>query len=343
MRPASPANPAAPSEAAPPAASPSAPGIPRRRVHPVLLYGAVTAMMLIWTINYLVAKDGFRQIDGLTLASFRVVLAALIMAAIYGLARRHKASRRYGWSDYRHFARLGLLGIAANQICFTVGLALTTVGHSAIIVALGPVNILILARLIGLEHLSWRKAAGVALSFTGVVILALEHGVSLRAATLRGDLITLTGSLAFAGYAVLGKKVAGRYDSLVMNTYSYLAGALIVFPVAVWRGLQLDWRAVGWQGWWAVFYMALGASVIAYLIWYWALRHLAASRLAVFTYLQPVLATLLGIYVLDEPFAIQLIVAAVLVVTGVALTEWKPKQAEDDEDESVEEVVAPAR
>jgi drug/metabolite transporter (DMT)-like permease len=104
------------------------------------------------------------------------------------------------------------------------------------------------------------------------------------------------------------------------------------------QGLRLDWRAVGWQGWWAVFYMALGTSVLAYLLWFWALRHLAASRLSVFTYLQPVLGTLLGIYVLHEAFTLQLAAAGGLVLGGVLLTEWHPRRLADDEDESVEAV-----
>ena len=302
-------------------------------------------MILLWTINYLVAKEGFKQIDSLTLSLYRITVATVMMVTIYLFARRGPRRKKYGWRDYAQFARLGFLGIICNQIFFTVGLDLTTVGHSSLIIAIGPVNILLLAVLFGLEYLTWRKVAGMSIAFAGVVVLAVEHGISLHAATLRGDLLTLSGSIAFSLFTVFGKRVAGRYDSLTMNAYSYSFATLLLLPLTLWRSAHLDWSRVGVEGWFAVLYMALGTSVVAYLIYFWALRHLAASRIGAFTYVQPVLGTLLGIFILREPFTLHLVFAAVLVIIGVALTEWHPRKVVDDEDESLEDPqeVAPAR
>ena len=72
------------------------------------------------------------------------------------------------------------------------------------------------------------------------------------------------------------------------------------------------------------------------MIYFWALQHLAASRVGVFTYLQPLLGTLLGLFVLGEPFTRYLAVAAFLVIAGVLLTEWHPRKIPDAEDACVE-------
>ena len=321
-----------------PAVAAVPPGVTGRpHTPPLLIYSALTAMILLWTINYLVAKEGFKQIDSLTLSLYRITLATILMVPMYLVARRGSRRKRYGWRDYAQFARLGFLGIIVNQIFFTVGLDLTTVGHSSLIIAVGPVNILLLAVLLGLEHLTWRKVAGMSIAFAGVVVLAVEHGISLHASTLRGDLLTLAGSIGFSFFTVFGKKVAGRYDSLTINAYSYAIAMLLLLPLTLWRSAHLDWSRVGVEGWFAVVYMALGTSVVAYLIYFWALRHLAASRIGVFTYLQPLLGTLLGIFVLREPFTLQLVFAAMLVLAGVALTEWHPRKVVDIEDESLEE------
>ncbi len=311
---------------------------PAPHTNPGLLYAMLGLMMLMWCGNYPAAKTGFQEIDGLTMGVLRVILAALIMVPIYLVYRwRHRPRRPLLWRDFLILGWLGLLGMVLNQVLFIVGLYYTTVGHSSFIVAVGPVNILLFAWLMGLERLSVNKVAGVALSFAGVALIAAGHGLSFRDVTLRGDVITLCGSLSFSLYAVFGKKFAGRYDTMTLCAWNYFLGALMLLPLAIWRGAQQDWSRVTWRGWGALFYMALASSVLAYFIWFWALHHLAATRIGVVTYIQPVLGTLLGVYVLHEAFTGQLFLAGLLVLAGVALAEWHPKGA-DDEDESVEAV-----
>jgi drug/metabolite transporter (DMT)-like permease len=70
--------------------------------------------------------------------------------------------------------------------------------------------------------------------------------------------------------------------------------------------------------------MSLFASVIAYMLFYWALRHLAASRLAAFTYLQPMIATWLGVALLGESVTQQLIWGGALILVGVYVAERRP-------------------
>jgi drug/metabolite transporter (DMT)-like permease len=199
---------------------------------------------------------------------------------------------------------------------------------------MGPIYVLMLAWLMGLEAMTWKKILGMALAFAGVVVLAGEQGFSLQGGSLTGDLITLAGSWGFAFYVVLGKKVAPRFDSLEMNTFNYLTGAALILPVAVRQALVLDWRAVAWQGWAGLLFMAAFASVLAYLIYYWALKHVAASRLAAFSYLLPVLATLLGILFLGEPVTKHLLIGGGLVMAGVYMAEIGfGTEADVDEDE----------
>src|ERR1700687_2125527 len=95
---------------------------------PLLIYTALTMMILLWTLNYLVAKEGFKQIDSLTLSLYRITLATVLMLAIYFFKQRslhpvagsppvypdaEEAALRQPFTrrDYLNFARLGLLGV----------------------------------------------------------------------------------------------------------------------------------------------------------------------------------------------------------------------------------------
>jgi drug/metabolite transporter (DMT)-like permease len=311
----------------------------------LLLGSLIGVMVLSWSLNFVFGKTGLAYLPPLTLASFRVVLASLLMVPIYAVylwraSRRGAGERpgsrvRFSGRDWKTFVQLGLLGVAGNQMFFTVGLSYTTVGHSALIIGTGPISILFLAWALGLEALTVKKLLGMGLAFGGVAVLAAEKGLSLQSATLRGDLITLAGSLAFALYTVLGKRAAAVYDSVAMNAFNYFAGGLVVLPVAIWQGMRLSravgWRAVAWQGWAAVAYMAVFASVVAYLIYFWVLKYMSASRLGAFSYLHPLFTTGLGIGLLGERVTHSLLAGGALVVAGVYLIEWGPRENQQED------------
>jgi drug/metabolite transporter (DMT)-like permease len=172
-----------------------------------------------------------------------------------------------------------------------------------------------------LEKATWHKVVGMGIAFAGVAVLASENGISPHSPSLLGDAIMMTGSIGFAIYAVLGKRVAGRYDGLTMTAFNHFAGALLILPVALNQAKALGpfsrWRAIPWKGWMALGYMAVLGSAIAYIFYFWLLRYLDASQLSAFTYLLPVLATFLGIWWLGEHGSAMQIVGGVLALAGV--------------------------
>jgi drug/metabolite transporter (DMT)-like permease len=298
-----------------------------------ILVSCITLIMAIWAVNYLTVKFALRYLQPLTLASFRVVAASLFMLAIYPIAARlpafsadlkaHKQPRTLG--DLFTFAYLGFFCISLNQMCFTVGLRYTSVAHSSLILGMGPIYALILAVLFRLEKLTLGKALGMAVSFVGVAILASGSGVSRRSPTLLGDFITLCGSLAFALYVVLGKRVAGKYDALTMTTWNYLFGGLIILPIAINRAFALgplsNWQSIPWLAWACLAFSAIFSSTLAYLFYFWLLRYLEASQLSAFSYLLPVSATILGILFLNERGSWSELFGATLALCGLFLTE----------------------
>jgi drug/metabolite transporter (DMT)-like permease len=279
---------------------------------------SLAAMLAMWSFNYVAAKTALRYFDGLTLAAFRIEIAGLILLPIYFLRRnRGKLTRRDVWT----LSYLGWL-LCANQLFFTVGLAYTTSGHSAMILAIGPILVLLLARAMKIEALTTAKIAGMALAFTGAAILAAENGFDLRRSpTLSGDLITLLGTTCFTFYVVLSKKVASKYDSIEMNAVNVFASAIVLLPLAIFLAVHRDWKSVPWEGWMGLLYMAAISSVAAYTLFYWALRYMEASRVAAVNYFQPIGAILVAALFLREVPTRHLLLGGVLILFGVYLAE----------------------
>ncbi|HEV2288107.1 MAG TPA: EamA family transporter [Candidatus Acidoferrales bacterium] len=293
--------------------------------HPFVFYSLILLMVLSWSFNFVIGKITLRYIDPFTLTSFRIILSALAMLPVYiAMPERSRLNRKDLWN----FIVLGFFGMLINRGLFTIGLDYTTAGHSALIVAAGPILILVLAQMHGLEGTTWQKITGMTLCVIGVTVLVGGDDLHLHGKAWAGDLITLGGTIGFAIYTVLAKKVARQYDTISMNTFCNLAGAILVLPLALRQSVHLQWSSVGWVGWAGLAYMVLISSVAAYLIYFWALRYVNATRLATFTYIEPPLATLLGVILLGEKLTNLLLLGGGLILAGVYLAEFAMSSAE---------------
>jgi drug/metabolite transporter (DMT)-like permease len=294
-----------------------------RRPSGLLLGAALATILLLWASNYMAAKIALRHMGPLTLVSLRIELATLLMLTIYFLRRERARFRR---RDVWTFAYLGLLGVVLNQGCFMAGLNYTTSERSVLVKAVGPILILVFARLLKLEAFTAPKIAGMALAFLGVLLLETEGGRLGHTPMAVGDAITLVSTSAFAVYSVLGKRVlnaprTGKYDAISLNAFTSAAAGVMLLPLAVQQAVTIDWKSVGWVGWSGLVYMAAGSSVGAYTLFYWVLKHLDASRVAAINYIQPFLVIVLSMLLLGEHPTGHLISGGVFVLVGVYFVE----------------------
>lgn len=284
------------------------------------LYALLCLMTFIWGVNYVAAKLSLRSFPPLVFAPLRSIFAAAFLLPLYAWMRRRKPheepwTRRELWT----LAALGVCGITLNQVFFILGMNITSVAHAALIIATGPVFVLLLAALRGQERVTARKAAGMALAISGVASLQIMPGRA-EGATGLGDFLVFLASFTFALFTVFGKETTMRHDALTVNTVGYASGALAGLPLLLWQGWSFDFSAVGAAGWTMMIYMALFPSVLCYMIFYHALTRIDASRVAAFSYAQPVIASLTGLAVLSEPLTLPIALGGMLVLSGVWLT-----------------------
>ena len=283
------------------------------------LYLLLLLVVTLWSFNYVVGKVALRQFPPLLLVGLRTALAGILMVPVY-LWREPGKTSPWSWRELRILVPLGVCGVAANQFLFVVGLARTSVAHAGIVIATTPILVLLLAAAMGQERLSAQKLAGMGIAFAGIILLQLARAPG-SPATLAGDGYVLLAAFSFAGFTVLGKSVSSRHGGITVNAIAYGSGGLLLLPLVLWQGSSFQYSGVTALGWWSVFYMAAFSSVIAYLMYYYALTHIAASRVSGFSYLQPVLATLMAIPILREPVSPGMLVGGSLALAGVFVTE----------------------
>ena len=293
------------------------------RMHLIMLLVTVC-----WASNIIAGKQALTGFGPLALAQLRVSGAAIIYLPFFlaaGGLRRLQFSRR----KLIFLVAMAAFGIALNQLAFIGGMALSTVAHTGLIVALGPVMVLMIAVVIRLEVLTAGKSAGMLIAFAGVGILTAEKTGQGTGSHLKGDLILLVGTLVFAIYTILVKEVANHFDTLSLNTLIFSMGALMMLPFCAHELMTTRWTQLEWEAWWGLGFLVVFGSVISYLLFAYAMTELAASRAAAFNYLQPVIASGLGIWLLSEHLTSKVLIGGALILTGVYLTERETGERSD--------------
>ena len=281
----------------------------------------LASMVAIWCGNFIALKVCLQVMSPVGVTAFRVVVAAILLFAIQHYSPGRYAFDRLLKPDYWLFLKLALVGLLLNQVLFISGLKYTTVAHSALVVTFAPLFTLLFAWKRGQERLTGTNLFGMALSICGILFLNLDKNLKLQTSYLVGDLLTLGGSVTFAYYTVMSKHVAAQYGSVSATALTYLAGACVFLPVGLPPLVTLPWMQLSWGVLVAFFYVAVLSSVLAPLIFYYALRHMSASRLAALTYLQPVVATVSSVLILSEKLTLNFILGGSVVLAGILLTQ----------------------
>lgn len=203
-------------------------------------------------------------------------------------------------------------------------MALSTPGHGALLYALTPIFVFILARWRLGERATPLKVAGIVTAFAGVVVVLLGRGAlgaPEAARGLLGDLLILLAVVAWAIFAVWGKLYAGRYGVRTMTGVAITIGSLVYLPVGLALSDLSSFRRLSPTGWGNVLYLVVITSIVAYLIYYWAMKRTEASRVAIYSNLQPVFTAVGAWAIYGEPVTASFMVGGALVLAGVVLTE----------------------
>ena len=270
--------------------------------------------------TFLAAKIALRDIPPLDMAFLRFMIAAVIL---WPLGERWRRGRKIDPADNRKFWGLGILAIPINQGFFLYGLNWTTAGHGALLYALTPLFVMILAAWMLREKITLMRTIGIIIAFAGVVLVLAEQGVKLSPGQFTGDVLILLAVIAWSYYTVLGKPLIKKYGAMVVTARAMTYGTILFLPLGLYSIRNFQPATVAWDAWLGLLYCAIITSVLAYTLWYWALHFIDAAQVAIFNNMQPIIAALLGWAILSEPLTSVFIAGGVLVLIGVYVTGMK--------------------
>jgi drug/metabolite transporter (DMT)-like permease len=280
----------------------------------VLAYAtAAFALAAQWTA----AKVALAQVPPLELSTMRFAIASVVLVALALITRTPLPLRR--WRAITAAAAFGFLGF--NSLAF-LGLHLTPASDSALIVPTTiPVATALLATLIR-EQLTSQKVVGFAVATVGGAIVIAggqQIGAEISTTRLLGDLLELGSAVCWAACLTISALVLRTESILGFVTMASLFGTAMLLPLGFLEQGYRDVPTWSGQSWLAAGILGVFSTVVAFLIFFWAVRSFGPSRGALISYVAPVAALVIAFIILGErPFPLQL-VGGVVILAGVRL------------------------
>lgn len=284
----------------------------------IVLLSSAVIHQICGAMAFPISKFGLAYIEPFTFAFYRFVLSTIILLLIVKFRKKGIPIEK---KDYIKIAGIGFLIIPFNQAMYLWGQSLTAANHGSILFATAPIWTMIGASIHLNEKVSLKRAIGIIAAVGGVLYIMTTGALEFGTEYLFGDLIILIAVVAWVYYTIFGRDLVRKYGAFRVTAYAFLSGTLLYFPFGIYKTISFDYSTVPVGAWWSVIYMAVGMSVIAYVIWYWLLKYYDASRIAVYQNLQPLLATVVAFFWLGEPIGWAFVVGGLAVLGGVIIAE----------------------
>lgn len=283
------------------------------RFRPHLALIAVQVLFGSWPIF---GKVVLRSMSASSLVACRLTGAAVAFAL---LQRRLTPLLRMPLKDIGLLILCSMLGVVGNQFLYVKGLSLTTVINTTVLSTMIPVFALAVSILFGYDKWSFKRLGGILLSAAGVIYLINPTRPDLAFHPTAGNLLILGNSFLYAVYIVISKDLFERYGALNVITWIFLVGSVVTIPVGIYALQQENLAAIGINVWAAIAFIILFPTVGAYYLNAWALTRVSPSTVAIYIYLQPLVAFGFAPLLLGEDWNSRTLVAALLIFGGVAM------------------------
>jgi drug/metabolite transporter (DMT)-like permease len=278
--------------------------------------------VILWALNFTVTKyvleHGFKP---LAYSTVRYGAATVIFTWFtYGRERSFHVRRRDLWL----IVLAAALGIWLNQITYVYAISFSNASTIALILGATPIFTALIAFVFGLERMYRRFWLAAAVSFGGVVLIAVgkSGGVS---GSLKGDLLGLSTAVTWAAYSVAIAPLMRRYSPYRISALVLAIGWV---GVAATGFTQVQHQSFHFSSlvWLCLLYATLGPLVLTNILWFRAIDRVGPSRATLFANLQPFIAALFAVLLLSEKITLLQVAGGALIAAGIALSR-RPRSA----------------
>jgi drug/metabolite transporter (DMT)-like permease len=257
-------------------------------------------------------------------------LVAMVFMAIW-LVSTKGITWRYPRADFIRLLVIGVVAYAMPLLLGTIGTQWSTAANGSILILFEPCAILIFARLLLGEHVRRMQAVGIAVGMVGAFFIVLKDAPVdglLEGQHLRGNLVLALHAVLWGLYSPVMKPIAGRYGAVDVTFMTMVLAQLVLIPAALfevdqWQAGPELMPALGWT-----VGLGLFGSFAATVLWTASLKHLKASAVAIFVFLQPLAGVGGDAIASGRAITPEAMIGGAFIAVGVLLVVLRPRQRE---------------
>jgi len=284
-----------------------------------LLWTALAIVYVVWGSTYLAIRITVESLPPFLSAGLRFSIAGLLLAAIIAVRRGPNALR----VSRRELAAAGLVGLlllgGGNGMVVVAEARGVPSGIAALLVATVPLLVVVLRVATG-DRPRWASLLGVLLGFAGLALLIASRGGG-GVVPVAGALIVVAAAASWSTGSFFSARLPLPGNPFVASVYEMLAGGLVMSVAGVVLGepVRLAEHHGSARSWWALVYLILAGSLVAYTAYVWLLQRAPISLTSTYAYVNPAVAVVLGALVLDERITGPVVLSGGIIIAGVAL------------------------
>jgi drug/metabolite transporter (DMT)-like permease len=274
----------------------------------------------LWGGQFVAARITALEAPPFTASFLRFVFATVALLVLFLI--RDRRINRLTIRQWAWLTLLGLSGVFLYNLFFFSALAIAPAGRSSVVVAMTPTVVSVASIIFFKDRFSLLRILGLMVALFGVswAISGGDLASLLRGEIGRGDLYIFGAMLSWATFSVVGKVILRELAPRLAITYACLIGTVALAVPAVLEGGLVGVPQYSLKMWLSLAYLGLMGTVLAFILYYQAIKSIGPSKTAVFINLVPIWAMILSTIVLRERVTLPIMLGAAMVIGGVFLT-----------------------
>ena len=284
---------------------------------------AVILVAIVWGTTFLGIRVAVETIPGWFVAGIRQLIAGIIMMIILLFKNDLKW---IGWKNFSYQLIIATLMLIFANGMTTVAEENLTSSLASLISASTPILVFIGSIILGLQKFTIKGLIGIILCFSGILFIFWNGLQDLANPEYRSGIILMFCAICgFASGTLFSKKIKINTENITLNLfYQFMYAGIVQIGLAFIFSEDYDFAQWSYKSLAAMLYLAIFGSVITFYAFHYALSKISPVQVSILSYINTIIAILLGWIVLNEPITTKFIIAACLIITGVFITNYNP-------------------
>jgi O-acetylserine/cysteine efflux transporter len=278
--------------------------------------------VFIWGINTPIMKVGLIYVSPTLYNALRLLIAAVLSWPILWYSDTYTPIRK---DDVRSILAVSLLGFFFNQMFLSIGLPKTTAGNASLMMALLPLNVIIINRIFKNEIVTIPVAIGMVVSLVGAILVILGSGkeLNLESHQLLGTLLVFIAQIGNGYYTVFSRDLLERYSAYQIITYILTISAIAFSILAMPDLVAFQWREVPFAAWMSMSFSGLLALLFCNFTWIWVIGKIGSTRASLYQNLIPIFSIIGAWFLLGEVLGWLQCIGTIVIFLGLYLARVK--------------------